>query len=460
MDPDSLCTYPQLKDCMEIRIKDLVLEEEPAKKEYDQGDKLDISGGKLGITYEDNRTSSVNITDLMVQPYDMMQIGEQDIIIRKGNMTVSYKIHVNPIPVSQITLSKTSLFMERGDEEILTASALPSNATDQDIEWSSENDDVVTVDQKGKVRAISTGRTKVIATASNGVTAECEVSVIVPCQSIEINSDQMVQDDDDRLLVINKGETVPLTYTMYPESSTESITWEMDNQSIIDINDQNRLTGLRAGRTRVTIKTDSGKRDSILVLVTEDISGFSVTGIEDKNYTGHRIEQNITVKNGNEVLSDTYYSVSYDRNTNVGTATVTIIGLLPYKGTITRTFKILDAKPAGTGVSGGGNKTTASKKKTKKIKLGKSYIKKIQSKKGKLILKWKKISKASGYQIKIARNKKFTKGKKTYYSSRTSGYVKLKRKKTYYVRIRAFTYDENGNTVYGKYSSVKKKKIK
>lgn len=461
VDPDSLYNYPQLKDCMQIRIKDLVLEEEPTKKEYNQGDELDISGGKLQITYEDDRTSSANVTDLMVEPYDMMQIGEQDINIRKGNKTVSYKINVNPIPVTEITLNKTFLSMERGDEKTLTATILPANATDQDIEWSSDNDDVATVDQKGKIRAIATGKAKIIATASNGVKAECEVSAYVPCQSFEISNDLMIDDGYDRVLVINKGDTTSLSYTMYPASSTESVTWKIDNQDIVSINDQNSLTGLKAGQTILTGTTDSGKKDSVIVLVTEDISGFTVTGIVNKNYTGYKIEQDITVKNGNEVLRrGTHYSVTYSGNTNVGTATITITGLSPYKGTITRTFKILEAKPAGIGSSGGGSQVTTNKKKAIKIKLGKGSIKKIKAGKGKLTLKWKKISKAVGYQIRIATNKKFTKGKKTYYSSRTSGYVRLKKKKTYYVRIRAYAYNEDGDIVYGKYSSVKKKKTK
>lgn len=461
VDPDSLYTYPQLKDCMQIRIKNLVLEEKPTKKEYNQGDELDISGGKLQITYEDDRTNSAKVIDLMIEPYDMMQIGEQDINIRKGNKTVSYKINVNPIPVTELTLNKTFLSMERGDEETLTATILPANATDQDIEWSSDNDDVATVDQKGKIRAIATGKAKIIAIATNGVKAECEVSVYVPCQSFEISNDLIIDDGYDRVLVINKGDTTSLSYTMYPASSTESVTWKIDNQDIVCINDQSSLTGLRAGKTTLTGATDSGKRDSVTVLVTEDISGFTVTGIVNKNYTGYRIEQDITVKNGNEVLrEETHYSVSYAKNIDVGTATVTITGLSPYKGTITRTFKILEVKPTGTGSSGGGSQATTNKKKATKIKLGKSSIKKIKAGKGRLTLKWKKISKAAGYQIRIATNKKFTKGKKTYYSSRTSGYVRLKRKKTYYVRIRAYAYNENSNIVYGKYSSIKKKKTK
>ncbi len=76
---------------------------------------------------------------------------------------------------------------------------------------------------------------------------------------------------------------------------------------------------------------------------------------------------------------------------------------------------------------------------------------------------WKKDTKASGYQVVIAQNSKFTKGKKTATVTKNSAtnktFSKLKKKATYYVKVRA--YKTAGKTkLYGAYSSVKKVKIK
>ena len=77
-----------------------------------------------------------------------------------------------------------------------------------------------------------------------------------------------------------------------------------------------------------------------------------------------------------------------------------------------------------------------------------------------ITIKWKKISGASGYQIQIAANKKFTRNKNTY-STGKAYYVikKLKKKKTYYIRVREYTKSES-NRLYGPWSKVKKIKIK
>ena len=96
----------------------------------------------------------------------------------------------------------------------------------------------------------------------------------------------------------------------------------------------------------------------------------------------------------------------------------------------------------------------------KKIKVGKVKIKSAKNKKKqKLLLQWGKIKNAKGYQLQYAMNKKFKK-KKSVQTKKTKYTIKkLKKKKTYYIRVRA--YKMNGKKkVYGKWSTVKKVKIK
>ena len=86
-------------------------------------------------------------------------------------------------------------------------------------------------------------------------------------------------------------------------------------------------------------------------------------------------------------------------------------------------------------------------------------IKKALSKKGRLKLLLGKVTGAKGYQLQYALNKKFKK-KKSIQTKKTKYTIKkLKKKKTYYIRVRA--YKMNGKKkVYGKWSTVKKVKIR
>ena len=106
-----------------------------------------------------------------------------------------------------------------------------------------------------------------------------------------------------------------------------------------------------------------------------------------------------------------------------------------------------------------GNKSVIAKVSNKKT-LPKVNLCVSKNKKGrKLIVCWNAVKGAKGYQLQYALNKKFKK-KKSIQTKKTKYTIKkLKKKKTYYIRVRA--YKMNGKKkVYGKWSTVKKVKIK
>ena len=59
------------------------------------------------------------------------------------------------ISVTGVTHDKTSLVMTIGDADVkLTATINPENATDKTVSWSSNNTEIVTIDQEGNVHAL------------------------------------------------------------------------------------------------------------------------------------------------------------------------------------------------------------------------------------------------------------------------------------------------------------------
>ena len=111
-----------------------------------------------------------------------------------------------------------------------------------------------------------------------------------------------------------------------------------------------------------------------------------------------------------------------------------------------------DDEDDDTGYSSTPSRSTSSLSKVKKLK--------VKAKKKSAVLTWEYIFHISGYQIQYATNKKFTSQKKTKSSMASRITIKkLKAKKTYYFRVRAYKW-KNGKRVCGKWSSVKKAKIK
>lgn len=81
------------------------------------------------------------------------------------------------IPVTSISLDKTSLTLKEEETYKLTATINPSDATDKTITWSSSKTSFVSVSNEGLVTALSEGSSTITATSSNGKTASCVVTV-------------------------------------------------------------------------------------------------------------------------------------------------------------------------------------------------------------------------------------------------------------------------------------------
>ena len=136
-------------------------------------------------------------------------------------------------------------------------------------------------------------------------------------------------------------------------------------------------------------------------------------------YDGKKKKPSVTVKDSRgKVIDKGNYTLTYQNNTKVGKATVTIKLKGNYTGKLTKTFQII---PKGTSISG-----------------------KITAKSKGLTIKWKKQPKSTtGYQLQISTSKKFAKKATVTKTVKKNSITKLtvkklKPKKKYYVRIRTY----------------------
>jgi hypothetical protein len=82
------------------------------------------------------------------------------------------------IPVTGVSLNKTTLTLETGATEQLTATISPSNATNKMMNWSTSNSSVALVSNTGYINTLSEGTTTITVTTEDGnKTATCEITV-------------------------------------------------------------------------------------------------------------------------------------------------------------------------------------------------------------------------------------------------------------------------------------------
>ncbi len=105
-------------------------------------------------------------------------LGMATIKVTVGDVSASCKVTVTQ-PVTSISLNITSLVLEAGDTQKLTATVSPSSAENKEITWSTSNEEIVTVDEQGLVTGHRKGSATVTATAQDGsgVSKRCEVEV-------------------------------------------------------------------------------------------------------------------------------------------------------------------------------------------------------------------------------------------------------------------------------------------
>ena len=95
-----------------------------------------------------------------------------------GKVTKTYSITFSRrIYVANVTLDKTNADIHEGDKLVLTASVNPSNATNPNVEFSSSNKKVLTVDAEGNVTAVGSGTATITASSEDGPFDTCEIKV-------------------------------------------------------------------------------------------------------------------------------------------------------------------------------------------------------------------------------------------------------------------------------------------
>ena len=175
-----------------------------------------------------------------------LQEGTAVITAKAGDKSATCSVTVDKkvIPVSEITLDKTSLSLLKGQSETLTATVGPADATDKTVTWSSSNPAAATVDANGKVTAVGGGTATITAKAGTK-TATCEVTVNVSVTGITLNKST---------LKLDEGQTFTLVATVLPSDATDkTVTWTSSDPAVATV-EGGVVKAIKVGTATITAK--------------------------------------------------------------------------------------------------------------------------------------------------------------------------------------------------------------
>ena len=190
-------------------------------------------------------------------------------------MKATVAVHVlTAIPITSLTLNKSDLALNVGDEETLTVTGTPSNATNKTLLWSSSNKDVASVNASGKVTAAGKGTAVIKAEATDG--SGKYVSCVVTVNNIQILNVSLDKSSFD----LSEGDTAAIKATIYPTNATnQTLKWTSSNSSVATVDSKGNITaGATKGYAIITAAaTDgSGKSAECVVLSKPKIA---ITGL-------------------------------------------------------------------------------------------------------------------------------------------------------------------------------------
>ena len=192
----------------------------------------------------------------------------------------SCQVTVKGLPVSSIVLSKTSLYMYRKYSDVietLTATVLPSNASNQSLSWSSSNPSVATVSSLGVVTGKANGTAWITVTANDGsgVTASCMVVVQQYVTSITLSKTSLS-------LVIGEEETLSVTSVLPDNANDKTYTWSSSDNTIASVDQNGKITAKAKGNTviKATANDGSGVFASCAVSVKEPYTAVAGEAVD------------------------------------------------------------------------------------------------------------------------------------------------------------------------------------
>ena len=176
-----------------------------------------------------------------------------------GKLKASITVKVNPITVSKISLSRTSVTLSKGSSLTLKATISPSNATDQKLTWSSSDSSIVKVSSDGKITAVKNGTANIVCKAANGKSATCKVTVKnVPVEGIKLDKTSVVAD---------KGASFTIKATLQPSNATnQNITWSTSDKSVATVSSSGKVTAVGKGVCQITAKTKDGGYTAVCMI--------------------------------------------------------------------------------------------------------------------------------------------------------------------------------------------------
>ena len=286
---------------------------------------INVTKALKGISFEGDKTSAelnVGQTDSLTVVYDPADTTDDKTVtwttskesvvtvsngtvtaVGPGTATVTAKVgdktatceYTVKAPLTSIELNngENDVSLVKGQNKNISVEYNPENTTDsRDLDWTSSDETVATVDGNGKVTALKAGTTTITATST--VSDRITDSVTVTVTEIPINSIAFEQADDTML----RWDELQLTVLYNPEDTTDDkvVTWESSDEDVAIVDENGVVIALQEGTVTIKATTANGKEAEKEITVEEKhLEDFDISDNKTDLTVGDECEINLTL---------------------------------------------------------------------------------------------------------------------------------------------------------------------
>ncbi|MCI9063940.1 MAG: SH3 domain-containing protein, partial [Clostridia bacterium] len=229
-------------------------------------------------------------------------------------------VTISPVvKIEKIDISIDNTTLQKGEKKQLKVTVFPQEASDHKLIYSSSNTKVATVDDKGNIQAISSGKATITVKAQeNNVENKIDITVYSKVTEISLDTNE---------IYVPVGDIMQLNAYVKPDdANNKKLIYSIEDSSIANIEQDGEITAKTQGSTIINVTSDENsnikvecklfvvrKMDESEVIFDSSIKldGLNISGIDYKNNTVLYIKNKIStdldievVNNKNQILKD------------------------------------------------------------------------------------------------------------------------------------------------------------
>ncbi len=170
-------------------------------------------------------------------------------------------VEVTVIAPSAVTVDEEAMTAEIDDSGVITTSVLPSNAS-QAVQFTSNNPEVITVDENGYWIAKWPGTATITVSTPNG---EATNTVAVTVLGSAIQPTDITAGTSNISATVE--ETGTINTTVLPAGTSQTVKYTSNNPEVITVDENGNWIAKTPGTTSITVKTPNNITETISVTV-------------------------------------------------------------------------------------------------------------------------------------------------------------------------------------------------